>query len=192
MMYDQIALSTQRRLSDRISFFLAVLIAPSFFFFFRASPVSIRSLKRVHVSLAAHGRLRGEQMPVRNGSELVPLLLCGLQVRGRTFDLIRSGLLVKTNEDGDGSSGRRNENEGGRREIGRSNRRDSDSWGAERNNDSSFGWMDARAMGETHDTTGFLGCRRHGQSRSRSFKLLTRVRINYSYYVFPVERRMRK
>ena len=140
------------------------------------------------MSLAAQGRLRGERMPVRNGSELVPFQLQGLQVRGRAFDLIRADVIVKTNEDGDGSSGRRTKTSGGVA----TDQRDSDGWGAERNNDSSFGWMDARAMGETHDTTGFLGCRRHGQSRSRSFKLLTRVRINYSYYVFPVERRMRK
>ena len=46
MMYDQIALSAQRRLSDRISFFLAVLIAPSFFFSFFAALLSPSDLSK--------------------------------------------------------------------------------------------------------------------------------------------------
>jgi hypothetical protein len=87
-------------------------------FFYRGSlPSPSDLLDRVHVSLAAQGRLRGERMPVRNGSELVPFQLQGLQVRGRAIDLIRADVIVKTNEDGDGSSiGAPNENERGRRD----------------------------------------------------------------------------
>jgi hypothetical protein len=90
--YDQIALSAQRRRSDGFLFprrpHRAVIFVSRLS---RLHPIS----QRVHVSLAAQGRLRWEQMPVRNGSELVPLQLRGLQVRGQTIELSRSALIVK-------------------------------------------------------------------------------------------------